>query len=44
MAVSLPYSGNFSHREILVKKTLESCAKFSLSPNFAILRTLGEDV
>ena len=37
-------SGNFSRREILAKMPLERCVKFSLSPIFAISRTLNEDV
>ena len=37
----LPYVGNFSRREILA---IGRCVKFSLSPNFAISRTLSEDV
>ena len=41
---NLPYIGNFSRREILVKMTIPRCVKFSLSPIFAISRTLNEDV
>ena len=40
----LPYIGNFSRRGILAKMSLGWCAKFSLSPIFAISRTLNEDV
>ena len=41
---NLPYIGNFSLREILVKMRIPRCVKFSLSPIFAISRTLNEDV
>ena len=40
----LPYIGNFSRWEILAKTTLGRRVKFSLSPIFAISRTLNEDV
>ena len=41
---NLPYIGNFSRREILVKMRIRRCFKFSLSPIFAISMTLNEDV
>ena len=40
----VPYIGNFSRWEILAKMMLGRCVKFSLSPIFAISRTLNEDV
>ena len=36
--------GNFSRREILAKMPLGRCVKFPLSPIFAILRAVNEDV
>ena len=41
---NLPYIGNFSRREILVKMRIRRCIKFSPSPIFAISMTLNEDV
>ena len=38
------YIGNFLHREILAKMLPGRCVKFSLSPIFAISRTLNWDV
>ena len=40
----VPYIRNFSRREFLAKMTLGRCVKFSLSPFFAISKTLNEDV
>ena len=42
--MKIPYIGNFSRRDILAKMPPERCVKFSLSPFFAIPRTLNEDV
>ena len=41
--VYIPYIGNFSRRELLAKMPLGRCVNFSLSPIFAISRTLNED-
>ena len=40
----IPYIGNYSRREILAKTPLGRCVKFSLSPIFAISKTLNESV
>ena len=40
----IPYIGNFSRRAILANMTLDRCVNFSLIPNFAISRTVNEDV
>ena len=40
----LPYIGNFSRRENLVKMRIPRCVKFSPSPIFAISRTLDKDI
>ena len=41
---NLPYIGNFSRREILVKMRNRRCVKFSPCPIFAFSMTLNEDV